>query len=473
MMSDSLRNRLILSHALPMLIVLPLMGIILVYVLETRLLLPSLSLELTGDAALLAEMVQAQPQVMEDPALARQVLANASPHLTKRVMLIDPADRLLASSDPADADRIEQALALDGLAQAKNGQLVTLTNYNQRMHAEVIDVFAPVVAGDGRFLGTVRATSRYTTVVDQLLRLRTWIGAILFAGILLGVILGSALAVTIANPVQQATRAITGLAGGDFQGSISSAGPDEIRLLVGAVNSLVDRLKNLESARRKLLANLVHELGRPLGALRMAVQVIIQGSKDDPAQLSELVGAMDQELNGLQRLLEDLTHLYDQDIGAFELERRSFNPAGWLAATLRPWQEMAHQKDIRWQADIPAGLPPLFGDPLRLAQVTGNLLSNAIKMTPPGGAITVSSGSGEGKLWVRVADTGPGIPPDELEVIFEPFYRGQAGARVDRGMGLGLSIARSLVEAHGGELQVESRPGAGSAFTFSLPLESS
>jgi len=469
-MFDSLRNRLILSHALPMLIVLPIMGVILVYVLETQLLLPSLSQQLTGDAVLMAEMIQAQPQMIENSALAGQVLMDASTRLTKRVMLIGPDNRLLASSDPADQSRVNQLLNLDGLAKTKDGQVVTLTNYNQRLQSDVIDVFVPVIASDGNFLGTVRATSRYATVVDELYRLRTWIGTVLLFGTLLGVILGSALAVTIAGPIHQATQSLSELAGGSFRGNLTAVGPYEIRLLVGTVNTLVDRLQSLENARRKLLANLVHELGRPLAALRMAVQVIIQGSKDDPAQLDELVNGMDQELGELQRLLEDLTHLYDTDIGAFELERKVIDSAAWLAAALLPWQEMARGKDIQWELVVSPGLPPLYGDPVRLAQVVGNLVSNAIKVTPAGGKITISAGSDGGKLWIKASDTGPGIQPDELKKIFEPFYRGQAGTQVDSGMGLGLSIAKNLVEAHGGNIQVDSRPGVGSTFTIWLPL---
>ncbi|MFM8321331.1 MAG: sensor histidine kinase [Chloroflexota bacterium] len=469
-MFDSLRNRLILSHALPMLIVLPVMGMILIYVLETQVLLPDLSQQLSEDAALMARIIQAQPALLDDPGMARQMLSAAAPPLTKRVMLISSDDRLLASSDPADQSRENQPLRLDGLTQAKTGQVVTLTNYNQRLHGDVIDVFAPITTREGRLLGTVRATARYATVVDEFYRLRAWIGGVLLLGILLGVILGSALAVTLANPIQQATRSLSELSGGSFTSGIRAAGPYEIRLLVGTVNRLVTQLQNLESARRKLLANLVHELGRPLAALRMAVQVILQGSKDDPAQLSELLEGMDQELGQLQRLLEDLTHLYDLDIGVFELERTVFAPAPWLAAALRPWHEMARGRDLQWVFDVPADLPLVNGDPVRLAQVVGNLISNAIKVTPPGGIIAVTAGSSGDQLWIKVSDSGPGIPADELQKIFEPFYQGRTGASRDAGMGLGLSIARSLVEAHGGSIHVDSHPGAGSEFTIQLPL---
>ena len=106
-----------------------------------------------------------------------------------------------------------------------------------------------------------------------------------------------------------------------------------------------------------------------------------------------------------------------------------------------------------------------------MAQAVGNLVSNAIKYTPPQGSVTVSAGSQEGEVWLRVSDTGPGIAAEEQARIFAPFYRGPVSGRFPQGMGLGLSIARDLVTAHGGRLTVESAPGAGSQFTIWLPVQ--
>ncbi|HMN62877.1 MAG TPA: ATP-binding protein, partial [Anaerolinea sp.] len=115
------------------------------------------------------------------------------------------------------------------------------------------------------------------------------------------------------------------------------------------------------------------------------------------------------------------------------------------------------------------GLPVIQADPIRLGQAVGNLLSNAIKFTPAGGKVTVTSGAGGQEVWLRVTDSGPGIPADEQEKIFTPFFRGGQGKRFTEGMGLGLSIARDLVQAHGGRLELVSAPGEGSQFTIYLP----
>ena len=118
---------------------------------------------------------------------------------------------------------------------------------------------------------------------------------------------------------------------------------------------------------------------------------------------------------------------------------------------------------------MPEGLPSISIDSMRMAQVVGNLLSNAVKYTPAGGAVKVSAGMEGQTFWLKVSDTGVGIKAEEREQIFQPFYRGDTGRRIKQGMGLGLTIARELVTAHGGQIKVESTPGKGSEFTVTLP----
>jgi two-component system, OmpR family, sensor histidine kinase BaeS len=132
---------------------------------------------------------------------------------------------------------------------------------------------------------------------------------------------------------------------------------------------------------------------------------------------------------------------------------------------------MARDKNLHWQVQLPASLPPVFADPVRLAQVVGNLASNAVKYTPPDGSVMVEAGDLDNMTWIRVSDTGPGIPLDEQEKIFVPFYRGSQERRIKQGMGLGLTIARDLVQAHGGRISLESEPGKGSQFTVWLPAQ--
>jgi len=246
-------------------------------------------------------------------------------------------------------------------------------------------------------------------------------------------------------------------------------GPEEIQELLHSVNVLVARLYSLEQSRRQLLANLVHELGRPLGALRSAIQALFRGAAQDPQLLDELAMGMDGEAARLQNIVEDLAHLHDQVLGTLELNRAPTVLQDWLPGVLVPWQEAATEKRLEWKTEIPAGLPAVEIDQMRFAQVIGNLASNAVKYTPAGGSVTVDAGQEAGQVWLRFSDSGPGITPQEQEKIFIPFYRGSPGKRIKQGMGLGLSISKDLVTAHGGHISVESSPGAGSRFTVWLP----
>jgi signal transduction histidine kinase len=467
---QKLRNRLILSHILPLLITIPLIGASLVYLLETRVILPGISRELEGDAALLTEILREEPAWWGDPAAAQRLLLGTYPHLAKRVMLISPQGRLLASSDPADDSRLSQVLSAAIFPNPPVKGVRVSTNYSQGLQADIVDVLAPVSSKTGELLGFVRVSSRYTTIADELSQLRYVIGFVAIIGLALGGILGFTLAVNIGRPIQQATQAIIHLTRGERRESLVETGPEEVRFLSLAVNELVERLRSLEQSRQQLLSNLVHELGRPLGSLKMAVQVLLSGSKEDPGQLDELLQGMDLELGNLQRLLEDLAHLHDQVLGPLELNFKNIPPGEWLLTVLRPWEELARQKGISWFVSIPTVMPAVRVDPTRFSQIVGNLISNAIKYTPPRGQIEISAGVEDRMFWLQVSDTGSGIALDEQENVFKAFYRVHENNLSYEGMGLGLSIARDLVEAHHGWMTLTSEPGKGSRFTVFLPI---
>ncbi|MFN2127422.1 MAG: sensor histidine kinase, partial [Anaerolineales bacterium] len=278
------------------------------------------------------------------------------------------------------------------------------------LHGEVVDVFAPVIDFENQLIGIVRVSFRYVTVADQLMEMRFLIVGILTFGILFGVILGTLLALNINQPISQVTQAVLGLARGTSSDSIPEEGPEEIQILQKAVNFLVARLHELRQNRQQLLANLVHELGRPLGGLHTGIQVLRRGAKDDPQILDEMLEGMEIETSILQRLLEDLSHLHDQVIGTRELNFQKVALSEWLPSTLISAEEAALRKNLKWMTNIPQELPEIDLDPQRMAQVIGNLLANAIKYTPRGGTVNVSAGERGEMIWIRVNDTGPGIP---------------------------------------------------------------
>lgn len=464
-MFRSLRNRLILSHILPALLIIPLMGAAMVYVLETRLLLPLVYNDLARDATLMAEITRNQPIFWQDSQAAQLLVNGVSPYLSGRLSFVTTNGLILATTETVDGGVGAHVVDLPDLTTVSQGETIRL------QRGPMAEVFTPVYDLRGEMIGIVRLTARVVTISDEIYQLRYLLSAVLALGVLGGILLGSYLAFNINRPIQRVTGSIQALAKGDWQAHLDEQGTDELRGLAQAVNALVDQLNSLELARRQLLANLVHELGRPLGAIRSAIQAMLKGADKEPQLAHDLLAGMDSETARLQRLLEDLARLHDQVLGGLELNRMPVKLDEWLAGTLSPWEAAAQEKGLAWEAKIQPGLPVILMDPDRMAQALGNLLSNAIKFTPPEGGVTTSIKLENGQLIMQVADTGPGILLEEQGKIFQPFFRGTHGRRITEGMGLGLGIARDIVAAHGGEIALESMPGAGSRFTLRIPAK--
>jgi two-component system sensor histidine kinase BaeS len=466
----TLRGRLILSHILPLLLIVPIVGFALVYVLETQVLLADFTHELTQHGTLSADLASARPAIWHDAAQAHQFVTLFSIRSQSSVMLFDAQGNLLASSEPGYSERLGQPLTLPKLAAALAGEQQVQVDYTRSVQAEIIQVLVPVVGPNEQIMGVVRMSQYLSDVQDQLTRLRYLIAAVLAAGFMLAVVVGLVLALNLGRSLQKVTDAIYGVASGREWKTLPEEGPEEIRTLLVAFNTLIEQLRVLEESRRRLLANLVHELGRPLGAIQSALQALLSGAEQDPELRHELLEGMDTQVHRLRPLLDSLTDLHDQVLGTLELNRQSIALAGWLRRTVSPWRQAAHDQGLHWRTEIPDSLPVLEIDPDRLAQALGNLLSNAIKYTSEG-TVSVEASVQDGHVAIVVGDTGIGIAPGEQERIFEPFYRSRRDKRFPQGMGLGLSIARDLVHAHGGRLDVASTPEQGSRFTIWLPLD--
>jgi two-component system sensor histidine kinase BaeS len=472
-MLRTLRGRLVLSHILPLLVIIPLVGIALIYVLETQVVVPNLAKELEEDAGLLANVLRGEPGIWTDKAIAQQSLALVEPGSTVRAMLLDPTGRVLASTDAADADRVGQPLTDINLAQALQGEVAVHTGYSQHLSTEIADVLAPVIGPDGTVVGIVRLSHQLTHIRQLFQRLRFLVFAVLAIGLILGAAVGLMLAAQLGEPVRKVTRAVYELASGQRLASLPETGPEEMATLSHAVNILAERRRSVEQTNRQLISNLVHELGRPLGACNAAIEALGDGAYEDMAMRQQLLHGMQAEVQGLGRLLDDLSQLHDHSVGKLELQRQPVDLGEWLPQTLAPWRESAKAQGVGWQASIDRGLPTLEIDPDRLSQALGNILSNAIKYTPAGGKIAVASEVDPSGVWIRVSDSGSGIAPEDLGHIFAPFYRGQKTDGKQSGMGLGLAIAYDLIVAHGGRVDVESTLGAGSHFRLWLPLAES
>jgi two-component system sensor histidine kinase ResE len=240
----------------------------------------------------------------------------------------------------------------------------------------------------------------------------------------------------------------------------------------GAVSVLLDmtRERRLEEMRREFVANVSHELRTPLTYLQGYTEAILDGLAADPDEEKKYLKIILDETLRLRRLVSDLLDLSRIEAGQLALEKGEVNLAELCSEVAEKVWPLAEEKEIRLELDVPAQLPPAWGNADRLQQVLINLLDNALRHTGAGGKVAVTAKVQGEELAVSVHDTGPGIPPEELPYIFERFYKVEkARTRTTAGTGIGLAIVKGLVEAHGGRVWVESTPGKGSVFTFTVP----
>ncbi len=464
----SLRSRFIFSHLLPILLVVPLVTIILLYLLETQILLTDMSEDITEKANLIAQTVNGRPELLQNRPQAESFLAGVSIYIDEGILLINPQGNVIASSEILADEMAENDVDLSGLETAVTGDRSLVVTYGLTEQEAI--VLVPVRDINQQLIGIVGVTDTLASAASQIGGLRTLVFLGLLLELLLGIIVGIIMARRLERPITRTMAAVVDIALGREIEPVPIKGPKELRELAQAVNTLAERLYLLEETRRRSLANIVHELARPLGAIRSAVYVLRHGADDDPHIRDELLYGIEESVENMQPLLDDLALLHGQVQGTIQLERHPVAISDWLPPLLLPWRAVAQEKGLQWQTDIPPTLPTLNIDPDRLGQAVGNLISNAIKYTPPQGSVSISAETTANELLIRVADSGPGILPEEEERIFEPFFRSQAQRRFPMGLGLGLTISRDLVEAHNGRLQLESRPGSGSYFTIHLPL---
>jgi signal transduction histidine kinase len=257
------------------------------------------------------------------------------------------------------------------------------------------------------------------------------------------------------------------LEAGDYGARIGPAarGPRPVRELARAFDTLAERLEADERRRNALLADVGHELRTPLAVIRGNLEAIVDGIH--PADEANLAGLI-EETRVMERLVEDLRTLSLAEAGVLQLHREPTDPDVLLGEVVAGYQAEAARTGITLELEAPDYLPILDVDPVRIREVLSNLVGNAFRYTPPGGRITLSGDSADGRaVLFSVADTGPGIDPELLPHVFDRFTKG----RESRGSGLGLAIARDLVAAHGGTIDVRSEAGMGTVFEVRLPAE--
>jgi len=268
----------------------------------------------------------------------------------------------------------------------------------------------------------------------------------------------------MSRPLDDLIAAADRIAQGDYAVRVKEQGPPEVRSLGAVFNSMADRLQSNDEQRRNLLADVTHELRTPLTVIQGNVEGILDGIYPaDEAHLKSIL----EETHLLSRLVNDLRTLALAESGALQLDKEPTDPAVLIGETIAEFRLQAEAAGVTLDLEVPESAPLLNLDPERIRQVLVNLITNGLRYTPPGGRICVHfEMNGTEQALITVEDTGTGIQPEDLPHIFDRFYK----ANDSNGMGLGLAIAKNLVQAHGGSIQAESQPGEGTKLSIHLPV---
>ncbi len=286
---------------------------------------------------------------------------------------------------------------------------------------------------------------------------------------LVAVLLAVLISRSIARPLHTMAAVAQSVARGRYDQPAPVAGPDEVRLLGQSINSMARQVQAAQQAERDFLANVSHELKTPLTSIQGFAQAMLDGAVDSAEGVRRSANIIFGEADRMRRLVESLLDLARLEAGLRALTLQPLDLRALLTVAADGVSLRARETGVALNVQLPPALPPITGDGDRLAQVLTNLLDNALKHTPAGGAVTLSAAVAPGAVEVAVADTGSGIPPEDLSRIFERFYQVDKSRPRSGGLGLGLAISRDIVEAHGGTLRAESQVGAGSRFTVRLP----
>jgi len=267
------------------------------------------------------------------------------------------------------------------------------------------------------------------------------------------------------TPLDELFNASERVANGDYSVRVQEKGPPEVHSLTRSFNSMAERLQVSDQQRRNMLADISHELRTPITVIQGTVEGMLDGVYPaDEARLKSII----EETQILSRLVEDLRTLALAESGALRLKREPTNLAGLIRDSVSGFEAQAKEKDIQIELALAEGEDASV-DPQRIREVLTNLLSNALRYTPRGGNIKVNlteAGLGtERNVTISIADSGPGIESVLLPHVFDRFYKSSDSG----GMGLGLSIAKYLVEAHSGKIRAESEVGQGTKIIFSFP----
>ncbi|HRF48798.1 MAG TPA: ATP-binding protein [Anaerolineales bacterium] len=410
------------------------------------------------------------PPQSNDPQTLARYVTRAAAIYDVRIVLADGAGRVLADSEPAG----DLAIRLDALSEAEGlGDTAFGLRFGRGRDTSGQQWQYSVRAlNDGRLLA-VAVVVNPRTALGLFLQDLFWpmLGAAAI-GAVLALLLATWLARSIGGPLSQMATAAGRIAQGDYAQRVDVRGPREVAELAGALNTMAVAVRSAQQTQRDFLANVSHDLKTPLTSIRGFAQAIEEGAADSPEAVQRAAIVIREEAERLNRLvadLLDLARLESEDVGG---QGSPVDLAGLLRAQIERLGPRAADKQVRLEVSPALPQALVSGNADRLAQVLQNLLDNALKYTPSGGRVKAELNAGGGQVTLSVADSGPGIPAEDLGRIFERFYqvdRARGRSAEVSGVGLGLAIVKEIIARHGGTIHAESVVGIGTRFVVTLP----
>ena len=289
--------------------------------------------------------------------------------------------------------------------------------------------------------------------------------------------LGFFLASALTNRIHLLEKASRGLAEGDLAVRVPVQGQDEIAALAAAFNQMAAQLEAADSKQREverlrsdLIAWVGHDLQTPLASIRAILEALGDGVVDDPESVQRYLQTAQRDVRSLSLLIDDLFQMAQIDAGGLQLDLVPNSLNDLVSDTLESFSALAARQGVVLEGSVAIDVDPVRMDAPRIGRVLNNLVGNALRHTPAGGRVEVQARRSGAQVEVTVMDTGDGIRAEDLPHVFERFYRGEKSrSRATGGAGLGLAIARGIIQAHGGDIRLESSPETGTRFTFSLP----
>jgi signal transduction histidine kinase len=288
---------------------------------------------------------------------------------------------------------------------------------------------------------------------------------------------GFFLSAALTDRIVTLNRAAEQIARGELNARVDVVGRDELAQLTRSFNAMAAQLElmqqkqqELDTLRRELVAWVSHDLRTPLTSMRAVLEALADGMVDDPETVQRYYRVAQQDIRSLSHLIDDLFDVSQIDAGGLQLDVTPNSIGDLISDTIERFSETARRQSVQLEGEVKPGADPVKMDAQRIGRVLANLTSNALRHTPAGGRVHLSARRTSSGIEVEVRDTGEGIRPEDLPYVFDRFYRGEKSrSRATGGAGLGLAIARGIVEAHGGWIRVESEAGHGARFVFTLP----